>query len=85
MSLTGANADKWIYNTPGTEGKIALSIAYVIMTEHADKVDSSVVSQLTDGLGASQLSSFAPSNISNETGKLIYWCRIHKAVFYHIA
>ncbi len=68
MSLTGANADKWIYNTPGTEGKIALSIAYVIMTEHADKVDSSVVSQLTDGQGASQLSSFAPSNISNETG-----------------
>jgi len=68
MSLTGANADKWIYNVPGTEGKIALSIAYIIMTEHTSEVDSAIVSQLTGGQGASQLSQFAPENISNETG-----------------
>ena len=34
MSLTGANADSWVYVNPGQEGALALSIAQVIVAEN---------------------------------------------------
>ncbi len=34
MSLTGANADRWVYVNPGQEGALALSIAQVIAAEN---------------------------------------------------
>jgi anaerobic selenocysteine-containing dehydrogenase len=33
MSQTGANADEWVYAKPGTEGLVALALAYVILKE----------------------------------------------------
>ena len=68
MSQTGANADKWIYNVPGTEGLIALSIAYVMIKDHSDKIDSNIINKLTNGEGASFLSDYAPENIANDIG-----------------
>ena len=61
MSMTAANADQWVYINPGYEGKLALSIAYVLLTEHADRVDSSVAS-------ASDLAAFAPARVTASTG-----------------
>ena len=33
MSQTGANADEWVYATPGTEGLLALGLAHVMLSE----------------------------------------------------
>ena len=61
MSLTTANADHWVYIKPGYEGLLALSIAYVLLTEHTDRVDGSVGS-------ASDLADFAPARVAEKTG-----------------
>ena len=60
MSMTAANADRWVYINPGYEGLLALSIAYVLLSEHADRVDSTVAS-------ASDLANFAPSIVAKKT------------------
>ena len=61
MSMTAANADRWVYIKPGYEGELALSIAYVLLSEHADRVDGSVGS-------ASDLADFAPARVAERTG-----------------
>ena len=61
MSMTAANADRWVYISPGYEGELALSIAYVLLSEHADRVDGSVGS-------ANDLADFSPAKVSEKTG-----------------
>ena len=65
FSVTAANADEWVRVEPGTEGILALSIIQVISSE--GDVDSAVVDRLTGG-DISWLNSYAPENVSAETG-----------------
>jgi anaerobic selenocysteine-containing dehydrogenase len=62
FSMTASNADKWLPIKPGTEGYLALSIAYVIISEslQADGVD---VDSLTGGRGADALRAFSPEAV----------------------
>ena len=68
MSMTAANADKWHYINPGTEGLAALSIAYVLMSDSADRLDAAAVDAMTGGAGAQALSAFAPESVAGNTG-----------------
>ena len=67
MSQTAANADKWLPNKPGTEGLIALSMAYHIIDKNLQS-DAAAASALTGGRGSSALAAFAPDAIASETG-----------------
>ena len=69
MSMTAANADRWLYVNPGWEGVLALSIAYVLMWELGDKVDSAAAQALTGGAGAVALAAFDPdTEVVRSTG-----------------
>lgn len=68
MSMTAANSERWIYINPGWEGVLALSIAYVLMSRHANSIDAEAASAITGGRGAAALSSFAPENVTSDTG-----------------
>ena len=67
FSLTAANADEWLPIKPGMEGYLALSLAYVILSEgmQASGVD---VDALTNGQGAAALEAFAPERINGQLG-----------------
>ena len=67
FSMTAANADEWLPIRPGMEGYLALSLAYVIISEgmQAEGVD---VDALTDGRGAEALAAFAPEQIAGQLG-----------------
>ena len=67
FSLTAANADEWLPIRPGTEGYLALSLAYVILSEgmQAPGVD---VEALTNGQGATVLEAFAPERVAGLLG-----------------
>lgn len=67
FSLTAANADEWLPIRPGMEGFLALSLAYVIISEgmQAEGVD---VDALTNGQGAAALAAFAPEQIAGQLG-----------------
>ena len=60
-SMTAANADEWIPVAPGREGVLALSMAYVIISEGL--ADSGVVEAMTGGAGGAALDDFKPENI----------------------
>ena len=63
LSLTAANADKWIYVIPGSEGILAYAISYVLL----DKYESDVkVSDEKTWLKV--LSQYAPSKVKELTG-----------------
>lgn len=66
FSLTGANADRWIPVNPGTEGMLALSMAYVMVSEGL--AERAAVEAMTSGQGASALSAFHPEQTSTITG-----------------
>ena len=68
MSMTAANADKWHYVNPGAEGTVALSIAYVLMSDSPDRLDAAAVDAMTGGAGAQALSAFAPESVAGNTG-----------------
>ena len=57
VSLSGAKADRWIQIKPGTEGLVALAIAYVIRNKNGS------YSFLED-----LLASFSPEKVTEETG-----------------
>ena len=65
FSMTAASADKWLPIRPGWEGHLALSLAYVIISEgrQAPGVD---VSALTGGQGAAILERFKPEAIADQ-------------------
>ncbi|MCZ6803948.1 MAG: molybdopterin-dependent oxidoreductase [Proteobacteria bacterium] len=61
MSLTGASADEWIAAKPGTEGLLAMSMAYVIVNEgHYPGPDLDA--------WVNAVASYAPKDISSQTG-----------------
>ena len=69
--MTAANADEWLPVGPGTEGILALSIAYEIMRNaEAWGVDAGVVQQMTGGAGYEALASFAPDQVAGPGGAL---------------
>ena len=71
-SMTAANADEWLPISPGTEGILALSIAYEIMRNaEAWGVDTGVVEQMTAGTGYEALASFAPDAVAGTGGALL--------------
>ena len=65
FSMTGANADDWVYVKPGMEGVLALSIAQVIISKGLG--DSAATDALTGG-GAVDLSQFSPDRVEAEVG-----------------
>ena len=63
LSLTGANADKWIYVNPGSEGILAYSISYVLLDKYASELN---ISDKKDWLKV--LSQYSPSKVKEFTG-----------------
>ena len=74
-SMTAANADQWIPVKPGMEGVLALSLAYVIVSEDL-AVSPGVVEAMSGGLGKaallSSLAEFAPKNVVHDDGNPLY-------------
>ena len=68
MSMTAANADRWVYVNPGMEGTVAMSIGFVLMSEHGNDIDASAANALTGGGGAAALAAFAPDGVTDATG-----------------
>lgn len=67
MSLTGANADRWIYVNPGHEGALALSIAQVIAAENLTGDDRWFDPVNAVG-GIDALNAYAPELTAARTG-----------------
>ena len=65
-STTAAAADHWVYATPGSEGLLAMSIAYTMIDEGT--ADPDAASALTGGQGARALAAFAPSRVAAQIG-----------------
>jgi anaerobic selenocysteine-containing dehydrogenase len=67
FSMTAANADKWIPINPGWEGHLALSLAYVIISEnlHSPGVD---VAAMTNGQREVALDAFRPETVAQKMG-----------------
>ena len=65
FSMTGANADEWVFVRPGQEGLLALSIAQVIISEGLG--DAAAADTLTGG-GLLDLSLFAPEVVTVDVG-----------------
>lgn len=67
FSMTAANADEWLPIKPGMEGYLALSLAYVIISEGLQHPEANVAA-LTDGQGAAALADFAPERVAGMLG-----------------
>ena len=67
MSLTGANADRWVYVNPGHEGALALSIAQVIAAENLTGDDRWFDPVNAVG-GIDALNAYAPELTAARTG-----------------
>ena len=67
-SMTAASADQWIPISPGREGVLALSMAYVIIDEGL--ADPGVAGAMTAGAGASALDDFKPESVVNPDSPL---------------
>ena len=61
FSMTGANADEWVYVKPGMEGLLALSMAQVIISEGLG--DAQAAADLTGG-NLKALDHFAPEQVA---------------------
>ena len=67
FSTTAANADQWVPIAPGWEGHLALSLAYVIISEGLQAPDIDV-DALTGGQGAAALDAFRPEVVAGRIG-----------------
>jgi anaerobic selenocysteine-containing dehydrogenase len=68
MSQTGANADEWVPARPGTEGVLALGIAYVIVNEKLQPAAAAGrAGSLLEGW-SSGLSAYTPEDVATRTG-----------------
>ena len=65
FSMTGANADEWVYVKPGYEGEVALAIANVMMS--AGLPNSPALHRIT-GQGSNSLASFTPDAVGSRAG-----------------
>jgi len=68
FSMTAANADHWVFVHPGREGEVALSIAYVLLSDHAGQVNAAAANALTGGQGPAALAAFAPEAVAERSG-----------------
>ncbi len=69
LSVTGAKADEWVPIKPGTEGLLALGLAWVIVFEHL--YDKTFVSQHCHGFeewSQAVLQDYTPERVSQLTG-----------------
>ena len=66
FSSTSASADSWVPVTPGAEGKLALAMAHVIISENLGNARAAAA--LTGGRGAAALDAFAPDRVASVTG-----------------
>ena len=69
LSNTAAKADQWIPVAPGTEGLLALGVAYVILKESL--YDYDFVNNYASGFEAFRnavLGAYSPGNVSKQTG-----------------
>ncbi|MBI2165730.1 MAG: molybdopterin-dependent oxidoreductase [Chloroflexi bacterium] len=66
LSATGANADDWVYVKPGMEGLLALSMAYVIVSQGLGDQEASRL--LTRGQGAQYLAAYRPQDVAGAIG-----------------
>ncbi len=67
MSTTGASADEWVHlPNPGTDGVLALSIAYVIVSKNLTSAAN--IRNATGGAGAAALRGFEPAEAEKKTG-----------------
>lgn len=64
FSMTGANADEWVYVRPGYEGEVALAIANVIIKEG---LADSAADVMTSG-GINRLERFTPGLVASRAG-----------------
>ena len=60
--MTAANADEWIYVNPGTEGLLAMSIAYVIIRRRLG--NQANIASLTNN-GRFDMSEYSPGKVCN--------------------
>jgi anaerobic selenocysteine-containing dehydrogenase len=67
FSSTAASSDEWVYVNPGTEGMLATSMAYVIISERLTSTSASTINRLTGG-GANALRDFRPESVASATG-----------------
>ena len=65
FSMTGANADEWVYVKPGYEGEVALAIANVMIA--AGLPDSPALYRIT-GQGSNRLERFTPESVGSRAG-----------------
>ena len=63
FSMSGANADTWVYVKPGMEGMLALSIAQVIIADGL--ADAGAADALTAGF---DINAFSPEAVASSTG-----------------
>ena len=71
MSVTAASADRWLYVNPGMEGVMALSIAYALIANHEDRIDTAAANAMTGASGSGALAAlenFAPEAVSGSLG-----------------
>ena len=66
FSLTAANADNWVPVNPGMEGLLALSMAYVIISD--GNAEASIADAITGGDGLAALEQYKPENVESHTG-----------------
>ena len=66
FSMSAANADEWLYIKPGTEGVMALSLAYVMISEGL--ADPEAAEAMTGGQREKALQQFNPDAAASETG-----------------
>lgn len=66
FSGTAANADEWVPVKPGAEGKLALSIAYVIV--HEKKGNAANAASLFGADPEHALEAYAPEKVAADTG-----------------
>ncbi len=66
MSMTGANADEWVYCKPGTDGVLALSIASVIISKNL--ATAANIRAVTGGAGLAALRGYEPAEAEKVTG-----------------
>ena len=67
MSLTGGNADEWVPVKPGTEGVLALGLAYVILANRLRPADAGRAGAAIEGWSAG-LPDYTPARVEQITG-----------------
>jgi anaerobic selenocysteine-containing dehydrogenase len=65
FSVTAAAADEWKYVNPGTEGLLALAMAYIITSE---KLGDAAAARALTGGDDSRLSSFSADKVASQIG-----------------